>query len=183
MVKFKILIVGDSFAASADQASWTNLNGQYQVTNLSQAGSSEYRIVKTLKQAIAQSWDHVIVVHTSPNRIYVEHNPLHQNSNTHQHSDLIFQDVENHRGDQFADHVCWWFENIFELEQAEFMHQLLIEKAQQITAHVPATHISFFDINSTVENLHWIWKKHPGTINHLDNIGNELVMKHLLAKL
>jgi hypothetical protein len=183
MVKFKILIVGDSFAASNNLLSWTNLNGQYQVTNLSQAGSSEYRIVKTLSQAISQTWDHVIVVHTSPNRIYVEHNPLHQRSSTHQHSDLIFQDVENHRGNIFADHVCWWFVNIFDLEQAEFIHQLLIEKAQQLTAAVPTTHISFFDVNSTVENLHWIWKKHPGAINHLDQAGNELVMNYLLAKL
>lgn len=177
----KLLIFGDSFSASHDSASWVDLLGDYDVTNLSMSGSSEYRLIKKLNDTEIHA-DSVIFVHTSPNRIYVETNPYHANSDTHKYCDLIFQDVHAQLPDQFAQNVVWWFENIFDLEHAEFLHRLLIDYSIQ---KVPqALHLTFFDLEHPgVYNLHQLWQQNPGNVNHMDDRGNQLtaefIRKHL----
>ena len=71
----KILIIGDSFACvwPNEVTGWpTQLAQQYDVTNLAQAGVSEYKILKQLLNFEKENpwWQHdfncVIVSHTSP---------------------------------------------------------------------------------------------------------------------
>jgi len=173
MVTSKLLIVGDSFSANTGDLSWTT-QLDYQVTNLSAAGSSEYRILKSLQTQNCSKFDRIIIVHTSPNRIYVPFNPLHQNTNTHKNCDLIYQDVKSLADTQpFAKNVAWWFENIFDLDTAMDMHQLIVDKIIDLTTGNKCLHLSFFDIDHPmIYNLHRIWKKRPGDINHLSLQGN-----------
>ena len=173
----RLLIVGDSFAANSTQSCWTRLLSGFAVTNLSSNGSSEYRIFKKLVNTDLAQFSHVIVVHTSPYRIYIEDNPLHLNSQTHKTCDLIYQDVRSSEKTAFTKNVVWYFENIFNLEQANTMHALMVEKIVEMTASHQALHLSFFEDekNPRITNLNSIWANHPGAINHLDEIGNKKV--------
>ena len=172
-----VLIIGDSFAANSGQLSWTKLLPEFATTNLSTNGSSEYRIFKKLIGADLNQFKYIIIVHTSPYRIYIENNPLHLNSLTHQNCDLLYQDVKHANSTEFTQNVTWYFENVFDLDQANTIHNLLIEKIVNLTAQHQVLHLSFFEDekNKNITNLNSIWKQHPGAINHLDNIGNEKV--------
>ena len=185
MSKPKLLIVGDSFVANQTGEAWQNLLTDYTVTNLSSAGSSEYRIAKKLLTTDLDLYDIVIVVHTSPNRIYVEHNPLHQTSNSHKHCDLIYQDVAAQRPNPWADRAAWWFENVFDVEYANFMHNLIIDRSIQHTKNHRNLHLTFFDLDCdpSVISLHTVWQDYPGTINHLSVEGNQIVANLVKQKL
>ena len=110
-----VLIIGDSFAANSGQLSWTKLLPEFATTNLSTNGSSEYRIFKKLIGADLNQFKYIIIVHTSPYRIYIENNPLHLNSLTHQNCDLLYQDVKHANSTEFTQNVTWYFENVFRL--------------------------------------------------------------------
>ena len=183
--KPKLLVVGDSFSANLSSLAWQNLLDEYTVINLSSAGSSEYRILKKLLATDLDLYSATIVVHTSPNRIYVEHNPLHQSSFTHQHCDLIYQDVVARRPDPWADRAAWWFENVFDVDYAYFMHKLMIDRSVEYTRDRRALHLTFFELEHTPSliSLHDIWKQHPGSINHLSELGNQLVADLIKQKL
>lgn len=172
------MILGDSFAASTEPNSWaSNLTG-YKVTNFSMCGVSEYKLIKELNAIDINSYDKHIIIHTSANRIYIEQHPYYHEHTSHSQCDLIYQDMCARLPDQFAANVVWWFEKVFDLEQAEFTHSLLIDYA--INKLPNAIHVSFFDIDHPrVHNLHYIWKHNPGTINHLDNQGNKAVLEFL----
>ncbi len=174
----KILIIGDSFSASDDEHSWTKQLKEYQVDNMSMCGSSEYRLIKKIDQINVSQYQRVIFVHTSPNRIYLNSNPYYQHSDTHHNCDLIYSDIYSKLPDFFAKQVVWWFENIFDLEQAKFNHSLLLDYA--IKKLPDALHITFFDYDHPgIKNLHHIWKKHPGKINHMSIEGNQDVLEFL----
>jgi hypothetical protein len=181
----KILLIGDSFSTNNSSHSWTQQLGNHVVDNLSSNGSSEYRIVKKLMTVDVNHYDFAIIVHTSPNRIYVKHNPIHANSTTHPNCDLIYQDIKSAQSTKFTDSVSWWFENVFDLDHAADMHGLLIEKSMLLLKNIPSLHLTFFDLDchASLVNLHHLWKKYPGDINHLDATGNievaEFVNKHL----
>lgn len=178
MVKPKLLIVGDSFSADSTQDSWT-AQLDYEVTNLSSCGSSEYRIIHKLETADLECYQKILVVHTSANRIYVDHNPLHQDKEKYQKCDLIYSDVKNREQTQYTQSVVWWFENCWDQSHANYMHRLLINRAQQLTVN-QGIHITFFDYNCPgVENLHSIWTDNPGEINHMNAKGNQAVLKIL----
>jgi hypothetical protein len=182
---YKILVVGDSFA-SYHQDSWTAKLGQeYQVDNFAINGASEYRILNVIQSSQLKEYDAVIVTHTSPNRIYIEKNPYYQISLSHPQCDLIYEDMRSRLPDHFAKQVVWWFENVFDLEQAKQIHCLLIEKIKTILKHKPCIHVSFFDLDCIPEmiNLHHIWKSHPGSVNHLDQIGNRMVAETMQTQL
>ena len=175
----RILIIGDSFAAHHPQGWTCQLGNDHEVTNLASNGASQYRLFRTVTQTNLDGFDFVVVGHTSPNRIYVEKNPYYQQSQTHHNCDLIYEDMRSKLPDSFAGHVTWWFENVFDLEQAKHTHELLCDKIKALVAHKPVLHVSFFEIGyiADIKILHHIWNNHPGTINHLDETGNQLVAK------
>ena len=176
----KLLIIGDSFAASDNAQSWVNLL-DHEVTNLSSCGSSQYRILKKLIEVRISDFDHVLLVHTSPYRIYIENNPLHFHTASHRHCDLIYSDVQAYRGVEFADHAIWWFENAVDLPQCELVHKLLVSHSEQLLQNTARTHISFFDGCNLpfVHNFSPFYHDHPGSINHMNDIGNLLVSQKL----
>ena len=180
----RLLIVGDSFAANSQQLCWTKLLTEFAVTNLSTNGSSEYRIFKKLVETDLTQFSHIVVVHTSPYRIYIEDNPLHLVSQTHRTCDLIYQDVKSAKSTTFTQNILWYFENVFDLEQADAVHDMIVEKIVKLTSAHQTLHLSFFEDekNSNITNLNFIWKKNPGTINHLNEIGNKQVANLIEAK-
>ena len=97
-----VLIVGDSFAADwsakhCDLFGWPNLLAKHHtVTNLAQAGVSEYKIYKQLISVDLSQFDLVIVAHTSPYRVVTRSHPVHYNNSLHKHADLLFGDIEYH---------------------------------------------------------------------------------------
>ena len=181
----RLLIVGDSFSAvKNNKHSWPCQLDEFDVTNLSLAGCSEYRILQQIKSINVSDFDFIVVVHSSPNRIYVNENPLHQNSETHHNCDLIYQDVRAQPSGTFRNNVVWWFENVFDLEYAETIHNLLINFIIELSDKIPNLHITFFDNNhDSLYNLHSIWKKYPGDINHLSIQGNQQVTQFIRNKL
>jgi hypothetical protein len=174
MVK-NLLIIGDSFSASTDTNSWCSNFVDFNVDNMSMSGSSEYRLIKQLNSVDITKYHEVIFVHTSPNRIYVENNPYHLSSKTHNNCDLIFQDIQAHLPDPYAANVVWWFKNVFDLDQAMFNHKLLIDFALKKLPN--ALHLTFFDYTHPgVHSLYEIWQAAPGKINHMNVAGNQAVV-------
>ena len=94
----KVLIIGDSFAADWSVkypvSGWSNfLANEFTVTNLAQAGCSEYKIKKQLDSINPAHYTHAIVVHTSKSRIPVEKHPLHNSDALLYSCDFIYSDV------------------------------------------------------------------------------------------
>jgi hypothetical protein len=177
MVK-KLLIIGDSFSANTDAPSWTMCIDNYVVDNVSMCGSSEYRLIKKLNSIDTTKYSKVIFVHTSPNRIYVETNPYYSTSTMYRNCDLLYADMHARLPDQYAADVVWWFENVFDIEQAEFTHSLLVDYAVKKLPN--AVHMTFFDYQlPEVKSLHSVWKAHPGSINHMSAQGNVKVLNFL----
>lgn len=130
-------------------------------------------------------FDFVIVTHTSPNRIYIEKNPYYQKSQTHAKCDLIYEDIRSRLPDSFAQHVTWWFENVFDLDQAQHLHALICEQIKVLLSSKSTLHMSFFKIGyiDGIKILHDIWQDNPGTVNHMNQVGNQMVaefVKHQL---
>jgi hypothetical protein len=98
----KILISGDSFAADwnkkfKNKNGWVNmLETDFDVTNIAEAGVSEYKIYKQLQKIEIKNFDYVIVSHTSANRIPIDEHPIHKEDILHNNCDLIFSDVNEH---------------------------------------------------------------------------------------
>ena len=90
----KLLIVGDSFSTDSSTASWTTMLPNFLITNLSTAGSSEYRILKKITEADLKNFSHIIVVHSSPYRIYIDNTPMHLDNAVYKDCDLIYKDVK-----------------------------------------------------------------------------------------
>lgn len=169
----KILICGDSFACHNPDSWCEMLSSEHHVTNLSQAGASEYRIWSQWISADLSLYDAAIVCHTSANRIYSPTNFFHDASPTHSNCDLIYQDVKARAGQSEADHVIWWFENVFDVDQAAFYHMLLLEHWIKLPVAIPVIHVSFFDYDMPgLHCWHTLWQSRKGTVNHMDLTGN-----------
>lgn len=172
----KLVIIGDSFSANKTKDSWTQ-KLHIPCDNLSSNGSSEYRIWKKICNTDISQYDIAVVVHTSPNRIYTTDNHIYPADHSHAHSDLIYNDVLNKRGNVYADNAIWWFENVFDIEHAEDIYRLIV--ADCITKiKIPCVHLTFFDLNiDHVLNLHKVWRNNQGLVNHMNANGNTIVAK------
>ena len=89
----KILVAGDSFAAEwPGNNGWVKLLAQkFPVTNVAQAGVSEYKILKQLVNL--DDYNIIIVSHTSPSRIHTPKHPLHTKG-LHKDCDLLYNDID-----------------------------------------------------------------------------------------
>lgn len=177
----KIAVCGDSFAANNfDPHSWVNLlSREYEVQHLAQAGISEYKIYK---QILSVDADFVIVCHTSPYRVHTNTHPWHQ-SGFHQHSDLIFSDIEdkyNQTDNEKIKTAYNYFQFYFDPEYYENIYRLVRKDINQLMT-IPSLHIDNFEIskNFAVEDckldLSNVWRTHPGIINHYSIEGNLVV--------
>ena len=174
-----LLIAGDSFSADwtakYNVKGWPNLLDEYHVTNVSQAGASEYKIYKQMLGSIKH--DKTIICHTSPYRIPVIRHPVHYSDPLHHDSDLIYADISSH-DNELARVATEFYENLFDLEHAEFSHNLLVEHL--LGQYPDALHITFFKLdNKNVISFNDIFEKHRGDANHLSDVGNMMTLNRI----
>lgn len=184
----RLLLVGDSFAApyKDHQDCWhRSLGGE--VENRAQAGVGQYKILQQLKRHY-QSHDYILVVLTSELRIHTEYNPFYSRRDRHAHADFIFSDVESRAGNPEADHVIWWFTNVFDLDHARYINNLVLKDLHEFldntTSHWRV--ITFFkpypgqyDFDRRLEDFSMFWENNPGDVNHLSSVGHASVAANI----
>lgn len=176
----KLLIAGDSFAASPDANSWVNLVHNYHVTNIGTCGIGEYKIWQALTSQDLERFDKIIVTHTSAARLHIKQNPWYLDHPSHAHADLLYSDTCAKPDSEFRTLVKSWFEQVVDLDYQDNIHAMTVEKIQNQCAVINAKHITFFDYNlPSVDNINTIWKQYAGTINHLSIEGNQKVFEYL----
>jgi hypothetical protein len=189
----KLLICGDSFAADwtvkVKGKGWVNLLEQdYKITNLAQAGCSEYKILKQLQSVNLDKFGMVLVSHTSPYRLYVPEHPVHHKDKLHKNSCLLYSDVLEH----LPDHpelkpVVEYFDKYFDVQYAEYMHNLLLRDIEELCP-VKTLHISHIDWKNLHEfeifaNFKEVFAKHRGSVNHYTEEGNQIVYQSVSNRL
>lgn len=186
----KILIAGDSFAADwhakypTEYCGWPNLlSTAYQVTNLAQAGCSEYKILKQIQSADLSLFDVVVVSHTSPDRVHTITHPVHSEDLLHNQADLIFSDIEYHwhkHSDNLALASSYqYFKYHYDSQYYLDIYNLFrkeINSLLQDTVSVQITHFSNVDAEINFSSLH---RSNQGFINHYSRSGNIVVFKKL----
>lgn len=189
----KLLICGDSFSADwtckRKGVGWVNmLDRDFKVTNLSQAGCSEYKILKQLKSVKLDDFDKVIVSHTGPYRLYVDNHPVHSEDILHKNSCLLYTDIVEHaKIDSSLKPLVEYFEKYFNLEYAEHIHNLLLKEIEELTPK-NTLHISHVDWKNLYEfktfiKFEKVFNKHRGDINHYNHTGNNIVYQKVLEEL
>lgn len=186
-MKKTLLIAGDSFSADwtkkSDNLGWVNmLDYQYDVTNISQAGVSEYKIYLQLKSVDLSKFDKIIISHTSAYRIPIEEHPIHKGDSLHNNCDLIFSDVSEHLKNPIMKTAYDFYTHIFHPEYFVFTNTLIFQEIKKLVPN--GLHITFFDsfYDDSVNKLENIFLEHRGYTNHLTDIGNRQVYE-LISKL
>lgn len=182
-----VLICGDSFAADwsvkyTDYPGWPNLLAQkHKITNLAQAGVSEYKIWKQLSSIELSQFDCIIISHTSPFRLPTEVHPDHHSDLLHKNCDLIYLDIKNSKNKSLQS-VVEYFEKFFMPEYAIFVHTLLIEHEIRYlesfkgkVVHTTNLEQDFDFKNCKVISFKSIFQDHKGLINHFSKLGNQIV--------
>jgi hypothetical protein len=176
-----ILICGDSFSARTGNGGWPELLEQdFNVTNASQAGCGEYRILKQLESVELPVFDAIIINHTSPFRVYIKQHPIHKDDALHHSCDLLYEDVNSHRKNNVMKIAKDYFEHIFDTDHAKDMYKLMLEKIDLLTAAVPTIHCSHLEWDTLHHFKNFIyfndvWKNYRGLVNHYNSTGNEIV--------
>jgi hypothetical protein len=193
----KLLITGDSFAADwtikcNNMQGWPNkLANLYSVTNLAQAGCSEYKIYLQLASVDLNEFDNIIVAHTSPLRIYVKQHPIHKNNALHKNSDFLYADVKEHaKENKSVQCIVDYYENYFDVDYAVFVYNLICDKMNRLLSgytgkiiHITNfPHQGLFEFNNMLDLTH-VFKKYNGSINHYNSQGNDIVYKQIIKKL
>ena len=179
----KILIAGDSFAASKSEYSWCNLLAKkHSVINLAQAGVGEYKIWQQVKSVEIKEYDQYIVCHTSPWRIHTPQHPVHTQGfhkdcdlmigDIHYHAKQIknFFNVRLHSANRFIQHH-------YDYTYQKDIYKLLQEDIKQLLPKT-AIHLSGFEEKNI---LYTNREQYPGDINHMDVHGNQKVFEELLC--
>ena len=187
----KIALFGDSFSARVPDAciiGWPILlEKHFSIENFSQSGSSQYRILQNLKNQNLSQYDKIVVSHTSPLRMFVKFNPLHQTTEYHKECDLIFLDSAE-RDDPFSIACQMFYKHIFDLEYAFDIHNMICREISDITSAHDTLHITHFDYDKLycfdgMINFYQHWLKHKGKVNHYSQPGNNVVYQELLKHL
>lgn len=190
----KILIIGDSFAADwsvkyTDYPGWPELLAhEHDVTNMAQAGVSEYKILQQIESvADLDQFDLVIVAHTSPYRVHTRMHPVHHNDALHLSADLILSDIEYHAGkmqnwfNRGLKSALGFFHHHFDEKYYETVYTMFRERINQILAGKKV-----IVINNLPGNLKFVtepivldfsseWQENRGLINHFSDFGNRLI--------
>lgn len=184
-VKYKkILIFGDSFSTDVSVDSWiTKLSNRYDIKNFSQRGISEYRLYRIILKNIEEISEAsaVIIFHTNMDRIFVPDHVFFQSRQlpTHTQMDMVANDALNDKHwKKIAAHYYRYF---YDQDQQNCVYQLLIEKIDQLIA-TQKIHCSGFDIECNtvaIKLFNQVRVDYPGTTNHLNATGNQLVYNYL----
>ena len=182
MRRLKILVCGDSFAASKDPTSWTCLLAQHHdVVQHGWNGCGEYKIYQQLKMQSLADFDLVLISHTSATRVHIKSHPLYHVPHEHAHADLIYEDVNYHRSqDSVLETAARYFEQIFDIEYYEFVHSQILRCINLDLGRIPSLHLFPLFLPNQVPFTHWIDVRsvrtsHPGIVNHYDVLGNQKI--------
>ena len=157
------------------------------IDNHCQCGVSEYKILQQLKSANLNKYDWVIVTHTSPTRVFVRYNPLHQESITHKNCDILLADIES-KNDKFSNVCKDYFKYIFDIEYAIDIHNLICKEIDSIVKNLNVLHITHFDYTTCYQfpnliNFYNLWADNRGPVNHYNKYGNQQVYETVLKRL
>ena len=188
----KTLIAGDSFAAEwPGDNGWVKLLAKdYNVTNVAQAGVSEYKILKQLQDADVSKYDVVIVSHTSPSRVHTLNHPLHK-SGLHKDCDLIWTDLldRNSMFNASLRSAKGYFRYHFDDEYYQTIYSLLRKEIYNLLAnknYISLSHAPFNQI-ITIEKDHIdfsnFWKTNRGNENHYSILGNKVIYNNVVDKI
>ena len=184
----RLLICGDSFSTDWTKKykgiGWVNmLEKNYKITNISQAGVSEYKIYQQLNSVDLSKFDKILVSHTSAYRIPIQEHPVHKDDLLHYNCDILFSDVEKHLDNPIMKTAYDFYSDIFYPEYFCFVNDLIYDKIKEITPS--ATHITFFDnfYDNSVHKFENIFLENKGTINHLNELGNKMIYQKVLKLL
>jgi hypothetical protein len=176
----KILIAGDSFAVNQDNG-WSDLlSDSYAITNIAQAGVSEYKILKQLQSENLTKFDRIIIVHTSPYRVHIQNHPTH-NTGLHANCDLLLADLENvSKSNSVVEAGLLYFKYIFDPDYYTDIYSMMLETINAITKPYSSLHLCFFDndLDYPFDNFidfNSVFKMYPGTVNHLSTVGTMMV--------
>ena len=192
----KLLILGDSWQADWNvkhntYSGWPNLlANEFDVTNIAQAGVSQYKICKQIESVNINDYDFTILGITSPFRIYTPNHPVHNKDKLHSNSDLIYTDLEYHLRDNPTDNLkstINFFHNHFDIEYAEFIHKLLInsclsklDKTKTIISSNIQNTKNFITNDFNFLDGYEISASYPGLINHTSEKGNQIFAKQII---
>lgn len=188
-MKKKLLIAGDSFAADwtkkyKDVWGWVNmLQSQFDVTNVAEAGVSEYKIYKQLENLDTAKFDYIIVSHTSAYRIPIIEHPIHKGDSLHNNCDIIYSDAKEYTNNSVMKTATEFYSTIFHPEYFCFVNDLIYKEIYNLVPN--ALHITFFDsfYPKNVLKFEEIFLSSKGNANHLNKSGNEFVYKEIIKKL
>lgn len=174
-----INIFGDSFGADHNnENSWTRLLAeQYPVKNYCIPGSSEYRILNCIRDNVPTS-GLVILVHTNPYRVFVEDNPLHQNSK-HKNCDLVISDLEYYQKTEFGNAAMNYFKYLFSEKMFDDFYDMCIQEECKLLDHCNVIHTTHFDTKRPGIFFNYNKSKHKGTINHYNIQGNQQIYRQI----
>ena len=190
----KLLICGDSFAADwtvkFSGQGWPNKLAQnFSVVNLARAGVGQYKIYQQLCSQKLDTFDAVIISHTSPFRIYVKQHPLHYKDALHGDCDLIYSDLKAQEN-QFPEIKCItkFFENFYDQDHAKFIHSLICEKIENICENFSSKVIHLINFKEHYNfknslNFLELFESNRGSMNHFDEQGNKIVFDAITKKL
>lgn len=179
----KILIAGDSFAADwkikYNGSGWVNmLSNNYDVTNIAQAGVSEYKIYQQLNNHDTTKYDKIIISHTSAYRIPVVKHPVHSKDILHSNCDLIYTDIKEHEDNPKIKCIVDFYENYFHVDNAIFTHTLIVDEIKRLYPN--AINITFFDsFNKDMNQYESIFLNNMGNMNHMNNVGNQIIYEKI----
>ena len=187
----KILIAGDSFAADwslkySKVVGWPNMLAKsHSVTNVAQAGVSEYKILKQIESINLFNFDAVIVSHTCFSRVHTYRHPTLSRDVLHSNCDLIISDVFNKKEVNESMQAAWgyfkyhwdetYYRDLYNIFRDKIDKRLMtVQKSIQINNFEPIiSDLSYRDL----------LKSHPGNINHFNEEGNLRIFKDVLSHL
>jgi len=179
-----VLVAGDSFAAE-----WPGNNGwvkllakKYNVTNVAQAGVSEYKILKQIRNADLDNYDAVIVSHTSLSRVHTPTHPLHKQG-LHKDCDLLWTDIEKRntlfnpslkaaKGYFEFHYDDEYYQTVYSLLRKE-INNLLSSKVYLSMSHINVAKMFIYEDNHL--DFSDFWKANLGTENHYSSKGNKKI--------
>jgi hypothetical protein len=186
----KILVTGDSFATvwPFTKLGWSNLLAhRHDVTNLSQAGCGEYKILKQIESVSLSEFDLVIVSHTSPSRIHTPSHPLHKEG-FHKNCDLLANDI--------CGRTSWfnpslrtaqgWFKYHYDEQYQIDIYNLIRKRIQDLLGKIPYISLTHTDISRSLiiesNNIDFsdLWKRERGSINHYTIQGNRIIFETII---
>ena len=184
-------LFGDSFGfqkKNEPYPSWVDLLDQHHtIDNHSECGVSEYKILRQLQFTNLDSYDTIIITHTSYSRVFVEYNPLHATSLYHKNCDILYADIESNT-DEFSHAGQLYFKYIFDDNYAKDMHNLVLKEIEEVVGLRKVVHMTHFDHAGLrplpdLLDFHTLFLNNRGQVNHYNEAANEIIFNTVLQRL